>query len=218
MNLTSGENILYRAVAEVFNVPRHTHKELMNKRASVMLMEKIDKELQVTAETGLLKWCFIPCFQQMFHDTNALPMSLHSNFQMVVDFLAYCHEAKIRVMHGGDDLCQLAVVRGGEKATYKGPKRAETMRHALREALDTDSWNASTLSSDDILRSLNGRNFGVAGKDGGQPNEAGGPIDVILSSMRQWMPMIDDHQDQHVLVDTFLLALKEAGLKVREEG
>ena len=218
MNLTPGENILYRAVAEVFNVPRQTHKELTNKRASVMLMEKVEKDLDVTAETGLLKWCFIPCFQQMFHDTNALPMSLHSNFQMVVDFLAYCHEAKIRVMHGRDDLCRLAIVRGGEKVTYKGPKRAQTMRHALREAMDTDSWNASTLSSDDILRTLASKEFGVAGKDGGQSDEAAGAIDGILSSMRQWMPVIDDHQDHHVVVDTFLLALDEAGLEVRENG
>ena len=213
MNLTPGENILYRAVAEVFNVPRQTHKELTNKRASVMLMEKIEKSLQVTAETGLLKWCFIPCFQQMFHDTNALPMGLHSTFQMVIDFLAYCHEHEIRIQHGGDDLCQLAIVRGGEKVTYKGGVRGPTMQHAVREALDLDSYNSSTLSGGDVAQALEGLKFRVKSMEGADVN---GALDTILGSLRTWMPVIEDHLDRHVVVDTFLEALQEEGLAIQE--
>ena len=217
MNLTPGENILYRAVAEVFNVPRQTHKELTNKRASVMLMEKIARELEVTAETGLIKWCFIPCFQQMFHDTNALPMAMHSSFQMVLDFLAYCHEAKIRVVRAGEDICQLAIVRGGEKVPYKGSERGRTMMQVLRDALDTDSYNAAMLSGGDMIEALGSDHYGIAAREGAGSNEAGSSIDEILSSLQKWMPVIDDHQDQHVLLDTFLRALDAAGLEVREE-
>lgn len=218
MDLTHAEHNLYRAVGEVFNRPRETHKELTNKRASVMLMEKIEGQYQVVADTGLLKWAFIPCYQQMFHDTNALPMKLHSDFQMVLDFLAYVHEAKIQILDGEDDLTAVAVVRGGEAVPYRGSKRARTLRYALREAIDAERYNAAELSGEDVVLTLERYHYLLQseGEDESSSADAAGVIDGVLEAFQEWMPSIDDYRDHHVVVDCFLRTLQDEGLEIVE--
>ena len=217
MKLSSGENILYRAVAEIFNQPKITHKELTNKRASVALAEKIEGQVQVVAETGLLKWAFIPCFQQMFHDTNALPMGLRSNFQMVLDFLAYVHEAGILILDDFDDLCSLAVVRGGEPVPYKGTRRTRTLRLALREAVDKKKYNSALLAGKQVLKTLGRHNYLVqSGEGSSNDGDAVAKIDNILFAFREWMPEIKNYQDHHVVVDCFLRAIQDEGLEIVE--
>jgi hypothetical protein len=216
--LSPSENILYRSVAEVLNNPHETHKELTNKRASVMLSEKIEGQLKVVADTGLLKWAFIPCFQQMFHDTNALPMNLHSNYQMVLDFLAYAHEAKIQVWGSGDDLAALAILRGGEAVPYRGPQRARTLRYALREALEWERYNTGRVSGADVIRILEKYHYLFQAEGDAEPQgaEAAAVIDRILTSFQDWMPVIETYQDHHVAVDCFLRALQDEGLDIVE--
>jgi hypothetical protein len=216
--LSPAENILYRSIAEVFNSPHETHKELTNKRASVMLSEKIEGHLQVVADTGLLKWAFIPCFQQMFHDTNALPLNLHSNFQMVLDFLAYAHEGKIQVRGGGDDLTAIAVLRGGEAVPYRGTKRARTLRYALREALEWERYNVGQANGPEVIRTLEKYHYLFQTEGDAKPpgGEAGAVIDRILTSFQDWIPVIETYQDHHVVVDCFLRALQDEGLDIVE--
>ena len=218
MDFTSAENRLYRAVAEVFDQPHETHKELTNKRASVMLMEKIEGDLDVVADTGLLKWAFIPCFQQMFHDTNALPMNLHSTFQMVLDFLAYVREAKIQILGGGDDITELAVLLGGEAVPYRATRRARTLRYALREALQQEGYNDSSLTGKGVVSTLEEHHYLFqSGGDGDSgSSQAAAAIDGILSTFRKWIRSIESYQDHHVIVDCFLRALQDEGLEIVE--
>ena len=217
MKLTPAENILYRAVAGVFNHPRKTHKELTNKRASVMLAGNLEGELEVIADTGLLNWAFIPCFQQMFHDTNALPMRMHSTYQMVLDFLVYVHEARIQVMSGGEDLTMLAVLRGGEAVPYHGMFRARTLRFALREALEAEKYNTDAISGNSVVAAMENHGYLFQSEgEGSNSSNAEAAIDGILSSFRRWLSEIENYQDHHVVVDCFLRALQDEGLEIVE--
>ncbi|MCZ6689584.1 MAG: hypothetical protein O7H41_08280 [Planctomycetota bacterium] len=218
MDISPAEQILYEAVGEVFNRPHETHKELTNKRASVMLMEKLDDDYQVIAQTGLLKWAFIPCFQQMFHDTNALPMNLQSTFQMVLDFLAYVHDAKIQILGQGDDIPTLAVIRGGETVPYRGAKRARTLRYTLRMALEVERYNSSDLSGGSVVETMAKFRYLFQGEGEGGTNNvnAAEAIDGILGTFRKWIPTIETYQDHHVIVDCFIRALQDEGLEIVE--
>lgn len=218
MKLNPAEKTLFHAVGEVFDHPKETHKELTNKRASVMLSEKLEGKLEVVAKTGLLKWAFIPCFQQMFHDTNALPMGLHSSHQMVLDFLAYAHEANIRILGGDDELTAIAVIRGGEAVPYHGSRRARTLRFALREALHPERYNASELTGEEVVRALERYHYllEAEGEDRSNSAKAAEAIDGILESFKGWISSIESYQDHHVIVDCFLRALQDEGLEIVE--
>ena len=218
MDISPVEQILYQAIGEVFNRPHETHKELTNKRASVMLMEKLDADYEIVAQTGLLKWAFIPCFQQMFHDTNALPMNLHATLQMILDFLAYVHDAKIQIFGEGDDIPTLAVIRGGETVPYRGMKRSRTLRYTLRMALDVDRYNSADLSGGSVVETMAKYRYLFQGEGEGGANSvnAGEAIDGILSTFRKWLPTIETYQDHHVIVDCFIRALQDDGLEIVE--